>query len=219
MFYRLSALALLLAACADSEFIALEDDASALHHRADAMSDSLILADLTPTVDAEIPDAGIPDIVVPPLPPYQPDTQQIGPAAVAGTYKGEPIAVTHAWGFRIAVLDANLDALILMPAGGSCTFAAQAMPTRLMYFQLCSNGTKLQNTGDLCELEGVSYYTDAKLSLPDTDPVTGSGTITLDELDTSNGGSVRGTFKLVFDGEKIDGKFDTVGCGPFGEGI
>lgn len=219
MCYPLSSLAgavaLLLAACTQP-FIAADttDDAAALTRNIDAAIDSEGAIDAPPVVDASIPDAKS-DL----LPPYQAHPATIGPAKVVGTYKGTPIAISHAWALRIDVLDANLDALIFMPQGGSCASAAQAMPTRLMYFQICSDGTPVQNTGDLCELDGVSYYTDAKLSLPGADPVSGNGTITLGAFDTTTGGTVHGSFKIEFDGEMLEGSFNTVGCGPFGEDV
>jgi hypothetical protein len=154
--------------------------------------------------------------VPPALPPYAPNPAAIGPAAVLGSVKGESFAVTHAWGMHIDVLGAQLDAVIMMPHGGSCDVVAAAMPKRKLYLQLCNKGPGEYAIGELCELKGVSYYVEARISANGGDPKASSGTIQVDAFDTSLGGAMRGSFIADFDGETLAGSFDTVGCGSYG---
>lgn len=140
---------------------------------------------------------------------------QLGTATVSGTVDGKAISASHAGGVSVSLSGLSGYGVALMGQGGTCKSLAAVMQAPKLWLLLCDNKAKTYTIGDNCLGTGGGVGFPIQATIPSTgaDKKASGGTITITELDTACGKVVKGSFDLDFNGEKVTGSFDSVGCG------
>jgi hypothetical protein len=145
---------------------------------------------------------------------------QVGSASVTGSVQGKTPQVSHAGGARMIISAMpGLEAytVALFDLGGTCTQVAQNLKSPAVVITLCSKTPGTYQVNKSCLPDGgagISVQNDVELPNPSgPDLEASSGTITLESLDPSCGGKVKGSFAVKFGTDSLEGSFDTVGCG------
>ncbi len=147
-------------------------------------------------------------------------TAGVGTGTISGTVQGQVLSASHALGAKF-----DLGGLVgygvgLFTASGTCISAAQALkaaPATLAML-VCSNNPGTYAIGATCPHDattGIWLQNSAQLTALAGKPKASSGSITIDKLDWTCGGGVKGSFNVSFGSDAVSGTFDTVGCGQF----
>jgi hypothetical protein len=140
-----------------------------------------------------------------------------GSATIKGSVQGQTITASYSSAMRMIALG-NSYWIAFTNQAGNCSLHWNPGTVVALGIQLCDNKPGTYSVNGTCHPDGggggVSIVNSVRIPDPGlNDKKATSGSITIESLDFTCGGKVKGSFAADFSGDAVSGAFDTIGCG------